>query len=368
MLKKFIKNKLILKNVSKNRIVGKKVLLCYNLIPFIFNRKSHSNFAESKIIVNTFSKLGYQVDVVHFTSTRKVKYSNYDIIFGFGNIFENSFNEKNKKIIRIYYATGAHVHHQNMSELQRIIYFNERYSAKLGPQRIIPWCWSQSTTMSDFIILIGNNWTKSTYTKRSNVPVINLNATALTIQKLFIRNNIEQSKKSFVWFGSNGMVHKGLDLCLEYFKEDRSLTLHIFGHYEEEFYSVMRSYFELPNINYHGFVDVSSSKYEEVIKSSLFTILPSCSEGQATSILTNMAFGLIPVCTKFTGINVEELGFLINELNVKSVGKTITKIKSVDNIILTDMSSKCLNYISNNHSLESYSKNFYKILVNYIRN
>lgn len=352
-IKRQLRENRYLKNIYKTKFT-KNVLISYTVLPFLTNKNSHTNNQESRIIANIFKELDFNVDVIHYTNEREIKYKNYDVLFGFGEPFENSFLQNNIK--RIYYATGAHVCHQNYAEIQRVKDVNNKYKANILPKRLVSWNWSLSTSLSDNLIVIGNEWTKSTYKKYySSNQIFILNATALINQnsKNIVRD-IKKTKKSFLWFGSSGLVHKGLDLCLEYFSKKKNLTLHICGPMENDFREVFQEYFYIENIHYHGFTEVSSKKFIEVVSQCSFSIMPTCSEGQATALLTTMGAGLIPIATKYSGVDVEKLGYLLSELDLDSIDEAIKKVDLLENIEIEAKSKKLIEHIENNHTLISF--------------
>jgi hypothetical protein len=359
-IKIFIINNKFLNNLYKTKF-DKSVLISYTIIPFIYQNSKHTNNQESKVIADIFNKLGYNVDIVHYTNQNNIKYSKYQIIFGFGEPFENSFKYKNLK--RIYYATGAHVFHQNYAEIKRIDNANIRHNATILPKRLVPWTWSLSTSLSDSLIVIGNEWTKSTYTKYTNKEVLSINATALiNINSKKIIRDINKTKKNFLWFGSSGLVHKGLDLCLEYFIEHKDLTLHICGPMENDFKEVFAKYLEKENIHYYGFINVDSQNFIDIVSNCSFTILPTCSEGQATSLLTTMGAGLIPISTKYCGIDIEKEGYVIEDLELESIDKTIKTVMFLENKHIENKSKRLIRYINEQHSIINFEMNLRNLL------
>ncbi|MFW8602422.1 glycosyltransferase [Desulfobacterota bacterium M19] len=351
--KKFREDK-FLKNITKTKH-EKNVLLSYTVTPFLSNKNRHTNSQESKIIAQIFDELGFNVDVIHYTNQKKINYKRYSLLFGFGEPFENSFGKTSLK--RIYYATGAHICHQNNAETRRIEDVNTKYGTNILPKRLVPWNWSMSTSLSDAIIVIGNNWTRSTYTKYTNTPVYSLNATALTNKSTTcLKRDIGRTKTCFLWFGSSGLVHKGLDLCLEYFNANSNLTLHICGPMEDDFKAVFEKILSKDNIIYHGFVDVKSKKFIDIVSQCSFSILPSCSEGQATALLTTMGAGIIPIATKFCGIDIDTMGYSLSELSVSAIDRSVAKILSLDNDTILKLSQKNQNHIRSLHTIMSFKK------------
>ena len=338
------------------------MLISYTIYPYLINKNYHSNSGELKAIVKIFNELQFNVDIIHYSNQRKINYKNYDVIFGFGEAFENSFVQKGLK--RIYYATGAHVCYQNYIEIKRVQEVNNKYNSNILPKRLVPWNWSMSTSMSNALIVVGNEWTKSTYEKYTSKQVYPINATALKNENcLTIAKDIENTKKEFLWFGSNGLIHKGLDLCLEFFTMHHDLTLHICGQMEDDFYETFYEYMQYKNIFYHGFIDVASAKFIEITSKCSYSILPTCSEGQSTSLLTTMGAGLIPVSTVFSGIDINKYGILIKDLNNDSIEIAVNQCVNLDLQMIESSSNKCIEYIQENHSVVVFEKTLTKLLL-----
>jgi hypothetical protein len=347
-----------------NTEFNKRVLISYTIMPFLSKKIYHSNAQESRVIASIFNELEFNVDIIHYTNKSKIDYDKYDVIFGFGVPFECSFfTEKEKDIKRIHYSTGAHVCYQNYAEIKRIEEVNKKCNSNISPKRLVSWSWSMSIGLSDALIVIGNEWTKSTYSKYTTKPIYTINATALINKsnKINLRET-EKTKRSFLWFGSGGLVHKGLDLCLEYFSIKPELNLHICGPMEDDFNKVFKKYFEKDNIHYHGFTDVNSQKYIDIVTRCNFSILPTCSEGQATALLTTMGAGLIPIATKFSGIDVEKFGLLIKELDLISIDNAIKNSLILNDKEILEKSIENHKYILAHHTIISFKKNL-KLLI-----
>ena len=353
-----ILNNRILTNVTKQSKDKSKVLVSYTTLPFYTRANRHTNNQEMRAIAEIFHELGYRVDVVNYACEQRINYADYKIIFGFGQPFENSFRASNSQLIRIYYATGAHVFYQNAAEARRVADVNTRYKTYLLPKRLVPWSWTLSTTFCDHLIILGNSWTESTYREYTNSKISTMNATALLNSLSNSTNrNVGHNRTNFLWFGSSGLIHKGLDLCLIFFSEHPELTLHICGPKEEDFFRVFECYFRLPNIIFHGFVSVDSSVFLEISTKCVFAILPSCSEGQATALLTAMGTGLIPVATRSTGIDVTKYGYLIEALTVESIAATVSVINGDSNEVLIVKSEKSAGYVNFAELQKKYEKN-----------
>jgi hypothetical protein len=341
---------------------SKRALVCYTISPFLLRQVSHTNYRESVAIVNQLALCGYTVDIVHFTYVGAIDYSQYDLIFGFGEPFENSFLEE-RKLARIHYLTGAYSQFQNRAEIDRVIATNKKFGGSLQPKRLVKWTWSKSLMMSDAVIVVGNEWTLSTYTLQTTSPMFPINATALEGSGAKLERERLGNSGKFLWFGSAGLVHKGLDLCLEFFRENPCYELHICGPTERDFMTLFQVELNQPNIHFHGFIKVGSSQYNTIVNDCRFALLPTCSEGQATALLTVMADGLIPIATRNSGVNVGELGILIEGLTSALVAEAISRALALSSGEIESMSKRVRSYIKHQHSLESFEVSLSQIFA-----
>lgn len=307
------------------------VLVNYTTYPFLHRPGGHPNHYESHLIARAFHDRGYRVDVADFADDTPIDLTPYDVLFGFGQAFERSFTAAHRPgVKRIYYATGAHVSHQNPAEIARVRAVNRRHGTRLLPQRVVPWCWSLSTSLSDAVIVLGNDWVASTYRPFTDAPVHSLATTALfhpdgaRIERDYARHPL-----GLLWFGSAGFVHKGLDVCLEYAAADPGIRLHVCAAKEPAFMDAFAAYFRLPNVAYHRFVDVCSPTFVRIVSECVACILPSCSEAGATSLLTAMATGLVPIGTRFTGVDIDRLGVEMDAISAAAVGRAVARVRGM---------------------------------------
>jgi hypothetical protein len=344
----------------------KRVLISYIVYPFKKKHNfSHSNSVESLEIAKIFNKLGYIVDVYNYTYSKKINFENYDVVFGIGKLFENAVQFKHKKIIFIYYATGAYFCFQNRAELERLQMLYERKNILLKPKRFVKNSMFKSSHLTDSIIVIGNNWTISTY-ESSKSPKFKVPQSVYDVKwKTEVRQKNVINNKNFLWFGSSGLVHKGLDLTLEVFKNLEDFNLYICGPKEDDFFDTYKDELSLSNIHYLGFLDINSRKFKDVIDKCNFSIFPSCSEGGCGSLLQTMSFGLIPIATIETGVDFIEYGYVITK-DVEEIKQNILQISKINQNKLTELSNGNSRFIEKNHSINNFKikikENLEKIL------
>jgi glycosyltransferase involved in cell wall biosynthesis len=371
MLKKYLPTlfKRVLINYTHNKIIknyyrkshSRNALLSYIVIPFMEDSLSHTNFFEAQTWAKILDELGYNIDIVDYRNTKEIDLLKYDLICGFGDVFRKYFeNTKQKNIRTIYYGTGMHVCFQNQATLQRVKEVHLKKKVWLGKSaRFVEKTWTHQTALVDGIVALGNDVCADSYKKYYSGKVMSVGAPFYkTIEcNEVIANRKEGSDKHFLWFGSTGLIHKGLDLLLDYFALNRDLTLHVCGPIQNE-YDFVNIYktelYELPNIITHGFIDLKSQNFIDILKDCSFVIFPSCSEGGAPSVLTAIGNGaLIPIITKETTISTS-YEIWIESLDYSGIDKAITSALKLKKSEILDLQKKNYEYVEMNHSQNNY--------------
>lgn len=348
-------------NVNKTKY-KRNVLLSYITYPYRKGvLKTHSNFLEVHELLRIFMDLGYNVDLANYYYNGKIDYTKYDLIFGFGEPFGKAFwTDKSKNALKVCYLTGALA---LFNQMERNKYLKERKGKNVIPRRDYYHKYLlESVSMSDAIICTGNEWTASTI-RPYNSRVYPVRLPIFLPDKgkvinIINKKDFERAKKNFLWFGSFGALHKGLDLCLDVFANNKNLFLHVCGHVEkeEDFFELYKK--ELTqsiNIKYYGFVNIDSTLFEDIIQSCAFVIFPSCSEGGGGSLLTGMSYGLIPIATVESGVNIEKsYGILLNSYKIEHIEEVVKELSSANSDELRDKAFNTVNYVFNNHSVSHY--------------
>lgn len=369
-VKKISHRSLLLENVFQTNY-QQKVLISYLTTPFTSGiNLSHTNLTECYTAAEIFKSLGYNVDVIDLNDTMQLDYSAYHVVYGMGTMFEKSFeNLSQHNIKKIYYGTGN----------SPFFYYKEAgkklHKFYLEKQQLLPesvrLIGSRSTlplTNSDAIIALGNNFCKKTYTDVvPYLPTYNLDAFYFDIIQNTLPRNITSARKQFVWFGSGGLISKGLSDCIDFFSKNPHLTLHICGAskiYEKKFWEIYGSVVDnSDNIIDHGFVNLKSEKFVEIASACLFAIFPSVSEGGSPALLNLMANGgLIPVATEACSVDINDFGFVLEDSSVNSIEKIIAQIDFISDDELHKKSLDTQQKVRKKFTLDSYKKNLHKII------
>ncbi len=359
---KQLKNREVLSNINETAF-KKNALLSYILTPFKGESLSHTNFFEVQSLSKVLLELGYNVDVIHFENKSKIDLTKYDLLCGFGDIFQHYFEDGYFKAKTIYYGAGMHVCHQNNASLLRVKDVYAKKGVWLGKSaRFVEKTWSHQTTLVDGIIALGNNTCVDSYRKYYNGVILSLHAPFYQTKDVnqILQNKPDSANKSFLWFGGSGLIHKGLDLLLDYFSKNQDLTLHICGPIakEKDFVKVYKKeLFQTRNILNHDFINIEEKKFSEILELCSFVILPSCSEGGAPSVLTAIGNGgLIPIITKETAISTG-YEIIINTLDEAGIENAINRAISLNKSEVVNLSKKNLNFVLQHHSQDNYKNN-----------
>lgn len=367
------------KNIFKKNY-QKRVLISYLIEPFTVGVSlAHSNLKECYTAAEIFDKFGYNVDVIDFSYKRKINYKKYEVIYGMGEALEQSFyyNSTNK-LIRIFYATGCNPLYANLVTVLKVRDFNDKHNKLLlASSRLMSNAGFAQVLLSNFVIVLGNNFVLNTYTmfdsKKQN-RYLNLNAFYNDVYKIDLNEkNFKVAKKNFLWFGSTGILHKGLDILLDIFHKREDIYLHICGASQKEvgffeYYQNVLS--KSSNIINHGFVQMESAKFKEIMNVCGFVISPSVSEGGAPSLLNVMANGgLVPIATRSSGIDLDELGWVVEveDNHVEGFDKVLNEVCLINESELRNKAMNAKKVVRDKYTFHKYQNELEKIITTAIQ-
>lgn len=360
-LRKIILNRPI-NNVFKRINGDKRVLISYITSPFRLQRRTHTNHLEVLTAAKIFDELGFVVDVIHYEE-RAPRLDKYDVIYGFGHVFQKYFEQPHDSCTTIYYGAGMHVNHQNTASLKRIKDVYKRKGAwMLTSSRLAEYTWSHQTSLVDGIIALGDHTCAETYEQHYDGHVLSVPAPFYEVWPFeeILTTRDKNASRRYLWFGGAGAVHKGLDLCLEFFSKQTELELYICGNLsgEKDFVRHFhKELFETENIKYFGFIEIDSIEYKDVLSSCAFVIFPSCSEGGGPSVVTAIGNGaLIPLLSRYTSIAVN-YKIEIATLDFHGVENAVQASQDLTNSEIIHNQRANAEYVLQHNSCLSYQKN-----------
>jgi glycosyltransferase involved in cell wall biosynthesis len=213
---------------------------------------------------------------------------------------------------------------------------------------------------ADCATVLGNDFTIGTY-RYANKTMHRVPISAPMLYDWPAEKNFEQSRKHFLWLGSTGFVHKGLDLLLEAFAATPEYHLTVCGPLSKE-KEFTRAYQEmlygLPNIHTEGWVDVTSSKFLEIAKRCIALVYPSCSEGGGGSVINCMHAGLIPIVSREASVDVDGFGMVLEDCTIEAIQRAVQALAELPVEQLEARARKAWHYARTHHTREIFTREY----------
>ncbi len=340
----------------------KRALLSYVTHPFALtlaelNRSPHTNPWECLIIAELLLERGFVVDVIEWTNTTFIPKQPYDLLIDVHHNLERLAPKMGSSCIKVFYATGAYWRYQNQAELSRLQALKERRGVSLAPQRqIAP---EEPMQYADYATALGSAFSADTYPEKKPSTLIPLlSTTEFPSPK---EKNFAAISKNFAYIGGGGAVHKGLDLVLEAFAQlpDYTLTICAPLGAEQDFMQAYAKELTLPNIKAVGRIDVRGEEFKRIIQNAVALVYPTCSEGQAGSVITGLHAGLIPIVTRQSGVEVSPFGLTLSDNpTVAEVRSAVTSLAALAPDELCSRAVAAWGYAREHHTKAKYRESY----------
>lgn len=348
----------ILQNVNSSRH-KKNCLVKYITAPFrsppLYHR--HQNMWQVPEIAKIAGEFGYNVDVINYDDEQTRLNKKYNLLIDIypqnSKVYENNLASD---CIKVLYSTGASPDWQNRQQAARVNALNARRHARLRPKAVVQ-PFGPNLASFDAMFLIGNDFTKSTYS-------------SLPIKKVFLIKNSaylfadtdlnHKSANTFLYMATYPQALKGLDLLLEVFCRNQNISLVVAGQYEAEkdfCHIYERELYSSPNILPIGVVDVTSSLFNKIRQIASYVVLPSCSEGMSGSVLTAMSAGLIPIVSRECGFGDDEV-FNMGECSIGDIRDTLLVFAQKPLDWIKNESLRAVETVRTHYSPNHFSQSF----------
>lgn len=301
---------------------ARKALLAYQRIPRTplpgYFEYSHNNKLTAKVLIEGLNDLGFSVDVIDWLDSSPDNARRYDLVLSHGPRYFDHIRTLKAGGIKLLLVTGANPAFGNQAQQEREHLLRTRRQVPFDPRSLnIVTYLEPALHDADHILLIGNEWTRSTYDSVVRAKI----QTIPNVSPFAARRRKGPPENRFIFFSSVGQVHRGLDLVLEAFQQ-MDAKLIVASHYESEpdFCSIyQQDLFYSANVRPVGLLRTHTARFREIVAQADFCVLPSCSEGQSGSLLNLMALGIIPIATKECGVDLTGVGFTIQEPSPEGV-------------------------------------------------
>lgn len=352
----------------------RRALLCY--LPEAFKGKElprhHSNLTECHTIAEAFDKLGYNVDCAS-RNKASIDYSRYDVVMGINcPAYAASFTaDKNISPVRIFYSVGAHTFYNLRTTAKRNKEFFDRHGSwLLTSYHYIPGNGMNyyMSHLSDAVISLGDSFLIQQMTNEGEATdkVKQLPAFYFNVCSPGEKKDFSKCRNSILWFGSSGMMHKGLDIAIDFALEHPQFTLHICGgsRQEKEFWKFyMPKIKAAGNIVMHGFVDINSHEFAQVLAECGLLLNPSLSESGAVAVLNVLGNGaLLPVYSKGTGLDIEDEGIEVGDVTYDNFKKALLAVASMSTKAIEQKAWAAHKVVKEKYTLENYRETMYRYI------
>jgi len=290
----------------------------------------HANLRRCRHMAACLGEFGYVVDVVSKADTTFRPRRDYHLIISERLDWQGIERRFRADAIHLFLATSLnHVTH-NANVRRRHARLLERRCAPVQVRRVYGET-MPAVAASDAILAVGNAFTAGTWKGTLDGPVYMFNSFALRAGVLAsdITKDFARGRTHFLFFASRSQVQKGLDLLLEIFPRHPHLHLYVCSEFaaEADFCAAYRrELFEAPNVHPLGWTSVNSHEFSELLRTCACVIHPTCSEGQAGSVVHCMHSGLIPLVTREAGIDTDDFGVTFADDSIEEIEKTVLDV------------------------------------------
>ncbi len=349
-------------SLKPNKPAIGNVLISYIVSPFTLKPGEpvptfHTQHWECLQMAKTFLDFGYNVDVITFANDVFIPKKDYAFFVETRWNLQRCVPFLNKDCIKIFHSDTAHLLFHNAAEANRLLKLQQRRGITLSPKRFEQP--NKAIESADCATVLGNEFTMNTL-RYANKPLYRVPISAPRLYSFPEDKDFSACRKNFLWFGSAGFVHKGLDLLLEAFSEMPDYHLTICGPIDKEpdFQTAFnKELYQTPNIHTVGWVDVNSQKFLDIVNNCLGIIYPSCSEGGGGCVINCMHTGLIPIVSYESSVDVsDDYGIILKENSVAEIKQSIQDISRLNPSQLEQMARNSWKFVRKNHTRERFAQ------------
>jgi len=320
---------------------------------------THTHFWESATMARTFADAGYRVDAVAWTNDAFEPAKDYDVVVDVRTNLERWAPRLAPETVKVLHIDTSHWSVNNPAQERRLAELRARRGVALRPVKRLPE--NRAIEVADCATILGNAFTESTYAFAGK-PIFRIPISVPFTYPWTESKDFAAVRRRFLWFGSGGLVHKGLDLVLEAFAGLPDVRLTVCGpvgrerDFEREYF---RELYRTPNIRTLGWVDVAPASFVELAREHLALVYPSCAEGGGSSVLTCMHAGLIPVINDEVSVDLDPAwGVRLAGTSIGELRDAIRHLAGRDSAQLERMARGARDFARERHTRERFAEGY----------
>jgi glycosyltransferase involved in cell wall biosynthesis len=325
--------------------------------------RGHTNWQECRVIAEAWREQGFRVEAVAHHDRGYVPPAQADFVVDLGVNLGRWAAGLPPQCCKILHATGAHWRTQNAAEETRLRNLLVRRGVQLQPRRQnLPNCGIES---ADLASVLGNEFTIDSF-RFAGKPLHRIPISSAYEYAWSEDRDWEATRRNFLWIGSYGMVHKGLDLVLEAFAAMPDLHLTVCGRpdKEEDFWrSYQRELTGCPNIHFEGWVDLASARFANLRRTHGAVVCASASEGGGGAVIHAMHAGLVPVVTPGASVDTGAFGEVIRGDQVEDVCLAVQATARQPASLLRQKARATWEYVRAHHNLGRFAENYRRFVL-----
>ena len=320
--------------------------------------RGHTNAFEVTVMAEAYRDLGFRVEVIDCDNTKYVPPRDCRIAIDIHGNLERWHESLPSSCTRVLHATGSHWLLWNQSELSRLERVRDCKGRALLPRRQVEP--TRSAEIADHIVVLGNSYTIDSFSFTA-APCARVPISSAYEFPWPEKRDFDKARKKFLWLGSYGMVHKGLDLTLEAFAGMPELELTVCGRPEKE-EDFMRLYLRelqnTPNIRLHGWMDMSTSDFSDIARKHASVIYPSSAEGGAGSVIHCAHAGMLPISTTEASVDLGNFGVHVAAGTVDAVQSACRAVAEMSPTVVEARARGAYEHVRKEHTREKFRENY----------
>ena len=321
---------------------------------------SHTHYWEAVTITRIWSELGFDVDAIHNGNLDFRPEREYDFFISARKAMEPIGRRLNRDCVKVVHLDTCHWLFSNTATHRRTLDLQRRRGVTLRELlEIEP---NDAIEFADHATMLGNDFTEATYAYAGK-PI---HRVPISTPRLFDwpeGKDFDACRTRFVWFGSRGAVHKGLDLVLEAFAGMPDFHLTVIGPIAEADFEAAyrRELYETNNIRSVGWIDLDDPTFRELTRDALALVFPSCAEAGSGSVTVSVHAGLIPVISRECGAEVGGSGILLEDSSIEEIRSAVRDLSSRPTQELERMARMAWSHARANHTREAFEQEYRRI-------